>query len=60
MFRELLAHTQEALHKRYLAYCVRIMSVGCDTVAVSLQPCHSQLTIIEGTAISVGKQFAMT
>jgi hypothetical protein len=44
MFRALLAHPQEALHKRHLVYCVRIMSVGCGTVcgtvAVSLQPCH--------------------
>jgi hypothetical protein len=29
MFRALLAHPQEALHKRHLVYCVRIMSVGC-------------------------------
>jgi hypothetical protein len=29
MFRSLLAHLQEALHKRYLVYCVRVMSVGC-------------------------------
>jgi hypothetical protein len=35
MFRALLAHPQEALHKRNLVYCVRIMSVGCGTVAVS-------------------------
>jgi hypothetical protein len=35
MFRALLAHPQEALHKRHLVYCVRIMSVGCDTVAVA-------------------------
>jgi hypothetical protein len=27
MFRALLAHPQEALHKRHLVYCVRIMSV---------------------------------
>jgi hypothetical protein len=33
MFRALPAHPQEALHKRHLVYCVRIMSVGCDTVA---------------------------
>jgi hypothetical protein len=32
MFRALLAHPQEALHKRHLVYCVRIMSVGCGTV----------------------------
>jgi hypothetical protein len=30
MFRALLAHRQEALHKRQLVYCVRIMSVGSD------------------------------
>jgi hypothetical protein len=29
MFRALLAHPQEALHKRRLVYCVRVMSVGC-------------------------------
>jgi hypothetical protein len=42
MFRALLAHPQEAPHKRHLVYCVRIMPIGCGTVAVSLQPCHSQ------------------
>jgi hypothetical protein len=26
------------LHKQHLVYCVRIMSVGCGTVSVSLQP----------------------
>jgi hypothetical protein len=30
MFRTLLAHPQEALHKRQLVYCMRVMSVGCD------------------------------
>jgi hypothetical protein len=29
MFRALLAHLQEALNKRHLVYCVRVMSVGC-------------------------------
>jgi hypothetical protein len=29
MFRALLAHPQEALHKRNLVYRVRVMSVGC-------------------------------
>jgi hypothetical protein len=33
MFRALLAHSQEALNKRQWVYCVRIMSVGCGTVA---------------------------
>jgi hypothetical protein len=28
MFRALLAHPQEALHKRHLVYCVRVMSAG--------------------------------
>jgi hypothetical protein len=31
MFRALLAHPQEALHKRHLVYCVRVMSVGFGT-----------------------------
>jgi hypothetical protein len=29
MFRTLLAHLQEALHKRNLVYYVRVISVGC-------------------------------
>jgi hypothetical protein len=44
MFTALLPQPQEALNKRRLAYCV-CMSVGYGTVAVSLQPCHSQLTL---------------
>jgi hypothetical protein len=28
MFRALLAHPQEALDKRHLVYCVRVLSVG--------------------------------
>jgi hypothetical protein len=43
MFRALIAHPPEALHKRRLVYCLRIKSVGCGTVAVS--PWHSQLTL---------------
>jgi hypothetical protein len=35
MFRALLAHPQEVLNKRHLVYCVRIMSVGCATIAVN-------------------------
>jgi hypothetical protein len=30
MFRALLVHPQEALHKLHLVYCVRVMSVGCS------------------------------
>jgi hypothetical protein len=44
IFRALLAHLQEVLHKRHLVWYVRVMAVGCGTVAVkllSLQPCHS-------------------
>jgi hypothetical protein len=43
IFRALLGHPQEVLNKRHLVYCVCIMSIDCGTVAVSLQPCHSQL-----------------
>jgi hypothetical protein len=34
MFRALLAHPQEALHKRHLVYCVRVMSVGCTILVL--------------------------
>jgi hypothetical protein len=34
MFRALLAHPQEALHKRHLVYCVSVMSVGCTRCAL--------------------------
>jgi hypothetical protein len=45
MFRALLTHPQQALHKRHLVYCLRLMSVGCGTVAMKLQLCHSLLTL---------------
>jgi hypothetical protein len=32
MFGALLAHNQEALHKRHLVYRVRVMSVGCTRI----------------------------
>jgi hypothetical protein len=38
IFRELLAHLQEALHKRNLVYCVHVMSVGCTRIEVKLVP----------------------
>jgi hypothetical protein len=38
MFRALLAHPQEVLHKRQVVYCVRIMSVGCGMVTVFENP----------------------
>jgi hypothetical protein len=34
MFRALLAHPKEALHKQRLVYCVRVMSVGCTRTGV--------------------------
>jgi hypothetical protein len=34
MFRALLAHRHEALHKRHLVYCVRVVSVGCARIGV--------------------------
>jgi hypothetical protein len=37
MFRALLAHHQEALHKRHLVYYVCVMSVG-STTSILLQP----------------------
>jgi hypothetical protein len=32
----LLAQPEEALHKRHLVYCVRIMSVGCTRIELEL------------------------
>jgi hypothetical protein len=32
MFRALLPHLHEALHKINLVYCVRVMSVGCTRI----------------------------
>jgi hypothetical protein len=34
MFRILLAHPQDVLHKQHLVCCVRIMSVGCTRIGV--------------------------
>jgi hypothetical protein len=34
MFRALLAHPQEVLHKQHTVYCVRVMSVGCTSIGV--------------------------
>jgi hypothetical protein len=44
LFRALLAHLQEALHKRRLVYCVRVMSFGFTGTRVPLQTWCSQLT----------------
>jgi hypothetical protein len=45
MFRALLAHPKEALHKRHLVYCVSIISVTCATIAVKLKSWQSQITL---------------
>jgi hypothetical protein len=37
MLRALIAHPQEALQKRHLVYCVRVMSVGCTRIKVEMQ-----------------------
>jgi hypothetical protein len=37
MFRALLAHPQEMLHKRHLVYCVRVMSLGFTRIGVELR-----------------------
>jgi hypothetical protein len=37
IFRALLGHPQEALHKRHLVYCVRFISFGCTRTGVELQ-----------------------
>jgi hypothetical protein len=38
MFRALLAHPQEVLHKQHLVYCVRVMSVGCTRIEAEAPP----------------------
>jgi hypothetical protein len=49
MFRALLAHPQEVLHKQHLVYCVRVESVGCTKVKVEL---ISTLTLVRPTGIT--------
>jgi hypothetical protein len=34
MFRALLGHPQNTLHKRHFVYCVRVMSVGCTRIGI--------------------------
>jgi hypothetical protein len=50
MFRALLAHLEEALHKWHLVYCVRAMSVGCTRTEVEtilVQP--TDITLMQYT-----------
>jgi hypothetical protein len=42
MFRAVLAHPQEVLHK-HLVHCVRVMSVGCTRVEVELVSRHNNV-----------------
>jgi hypothetical protein len=44
MFRALLAHPREMMHKRHLLYCMRVMSDGCTRISVLLRLLCSQLT----------------
>jgi hypothetical protein len=46
MFRALLDHPQEVLHKRHLVYCVRVISVGCIRIEASTSAniTHTQYT----------------
>jgi hypothetical protein len=53
MFQALLAHLQEALHKRHLVYCLRVMSVGCTWCnipsAVCIAPPEDEQVVLETT-----------
>jgi hypothetical protein len=48
MFRALLFYPREALNKRHLVYCVRVMSVGCGTIAVKALPEDEQVILQTG------------
>jgi hypothetical protein len=37
IFRALLAHSQEALYKQHLVYCVRVMSVDSTRIEVNFK-----------------------
>jgi hypothetical protein len=55
IFRALLAHGQEVLHKRHLVYCVRVMSVGCTRIEVL--PCCSSVLMHGQRNINVWRSF---
>jgi hypothetical protein len=44
MFRVLLSHLQEALHKQQLVYCVRVLSVVCCQDWSGTDITHTQYT----------------
>jgi hypothetical protein len=53
MFRALLAHTQEELHKRYLVYSVRVRSVGYTRIEVEPKIILSSISLIGIAACTV-------
>jgi hypothetical protein len=59
MFRALLAHLQEALHKRHSVYCVCVMSIGSTRIGMELvQPTDISRTqyIIPSAVISASPE----
>jgi hypothetical protein len=46
MFRALLAHPQEALHKQQLVYCVRVVS-GLEWNSVCEAPLEGEQVMLE-------------
>jgi hypothetical protein len=51
MFRALLAHPQDALHKRHLVSCMRVMSVGytrCSQLTYVTRTQHTKFILIDG------------
>jgi hypothetical protein len=53
MFRALIAHPQEALHRRHLVYCVHVMSVGCTRIEASGNACyHSVQNVFSSSLLS--------
>jgi hypothetical protein len=47
MFRTLLSHLQEALHKQHSVYCVRVMSVGCTRIGDCAAPPEDEQVMLE-------------
>jgi hypothetical protein len=63
MFLAFLAHPQEAPHKRHLVRCVRVMSIGCYTVARKM-PCAVRTEHVHNIQVNcsvwTGEQTAIT
>jgi hypothetical protein len=45
MFRALLAHPQEALHKLHLVFCLRVMSVDWNPGAANWHNAHAKYEV---------------